>query len=425
MRRCIRHARLASLAFLFLAGLATMTAEAAQAPFRRGVGVHSLLNWGELEPGQPDRYRRAPFAGPDYEVPDALLTAVARSGFDFVRLTVDPGPFLQLTGRNRDALDTHLVTVVRRLQGYGLGVVVDLHGNTQVPAYDPQRVIASADSALFRAYVAFVGRTARLLSGLKIPRLAFELMNEPPYGYDPESRRRWQGMIETLHAAARAEAPDLLLILTGSHGGDRQGLLDLDPTPFRGSAVLYSFHHYEPHDFTHQGVPAEGLAGRYRQYLSGLPYPAASLPASMVQDTVRANITADTSLTAPARKLVEREAAEKVSAYLRTGLDRATITRDFDQVSAWAKRHGIGPERLFLGEFGATRSYDDHRAGDPVSYEGWIRDVRSEAEARGFGWAIWALTGTGGMAIVSTDGGTTLDAGTLRALGLREADGVP
>ena len=138
-----------------------------------------------------------------------------------------------------------------------------------------------------------------------------------------------------------------------------------------------------------------------------------------------ANIASDPTLTTPARKLVEREAAEKVAAYLKTGLDRAAIARDFDAVSLWAKRHGIGPERLFLGEFGATRSYDDHRAGDPVSYEEWIYDVRSEAEARGFGWAIWALTGTGGMAIVSTDGGTTLDAGTLRALGLREPDMVP
>ncbi|MBX9930362.1 MAG: glycoside hydrolase family 5 protein [Methylobacterium sp.] len=395
-------------------------AEAGPAPFRRGVGVHSLLNWGALEPGRPDRYKPRPFDGSDYEVPDTLLRAVALAGFDFVRLTIDPGPFLQLSGKDRDALDTLLLATVRRLQEFGLGVVVDLHGNTQVPEYDPQRVIASADSALFRSYVGLVRRTSRILSGMKGGRLAFELMNEPPYGYDPVSRRRWQGMMETLHAAARAEAPDLLLVLTGSHGGDRQGLFDLDPTPFRGSAVLYSFHHYEPHDFTHQGVPEEGLAGRYRQYLSGLPYPVGSLPAALAQDTVRGNVGADAALDPMTRRQVEKEAAAKVSAYLASGLDRASIAKAFDEVGDWARRNGVASDRIFLGEFGATRSYDNHRAGDTLSYEAWIRDVRSEAEARGFGWAIWALTGTGGMAIVATDGGTSLDPGTLRALGLKD-----
>lgn len=413
------------LAALVAAAFWGSPSDAGQAPFRRGVGVHSLLNWGALEPGRPDHYRQAPFAGPDYEVPDALLKAVAKAGFDFVRLTVDPGPFLQLKGPARDALDRHLAATVRRLSGFGLGVVVDLHGNTQVPAYDPQRIIASADSRLFQDYVALVGRTARLLAGLGSPRLGFELMNEPPYGYDTESRRRWQGMIERLHDAARTEAPDLTLVLTGSHGGDRQGLVDLDPAPFAGSAVLYSFHHYEPHDFTHQGVPEEGFAGRYRRYLSDLPYPSDSLPPDLVQDTVRATIEADASLDVVTRRLVQRQAAAKISAYLRTGLNRASIARDFDLVSGWARRHAIPADRLFLGEFGATRSYDDHRAGDPLSYEGWVSDVRLEAETRGFGWAIWALTGTGGMAIVATDGGTTLDPGTLRALGLRNPGEAP
>ena len=391
---------------------------------RRGVGIHSMLNWGALEPGKPDRYAQRPFAGPDYEVSDALLGRVAEAGFDFVRLTVDPGPFLQLTGSARDALDAHLLAVVRRLQSFGLTVVVDLHPNGQIAAYDGQALIASAEAPIFRAYVELVRRTARLLAGLKDPRLAFELMNEPPYGYDPESRLRWQRMLEALHRAARTEAPNLTLILTGSHGGDREGLQALDPTPFRDSRVLYSFHYYEPHDFTHQGVPDDRLSGRYRQYLSELPYPSGSVPRAMVEDAARSNIAGDRDLNAATRLLVRRMAAARVSAYLDADRDRDAIAGDFEVVSAWARRHGIPGDRIFLGEFGATRSYDDHRAADPISYENWIGDVRREAEARGFGWAIWALTGTGGMAIVDTDGGNDLHAGTLRALGLKTPQDV-
>ncbi|GLS44528.1 glycosyl hydrolase [Methylobacterium brachythecii] len=401
---------------LLLAGSAT--AEAGDALFRHGIGVHSLLNWGTLEPNRSDHYAARPFSDVDHELPDALLEAVAKAGFDFVRLTVDPGPFMQLTGAARDALDDRLAATVRRIQRLGLAVVVDLHSNTQVAAYDAQAIIATADSALFRSYVALVRRTARLLAGLARTDVAFELMNEPPYGYDPESRRRWQGMMETLHAAARAEAPEMTLILTGSHGGDREGLLALDAAPFRGSRVLYSFHYYEPYDFTHQGVPEEGIAGRYRQYLSGMPYPAASVPRAAVEAGVRANIDADPDLDFATRLLVQRQAAAKIDTYLRAGADRTMIARHFQEVADWARRNGIHGDQIFLGEFGATRSYDNHRAASADSYQNWIGDVRREAEARGFGWAIWALTGTGGMALVSTDGGTQLDIGSSCALGL-------
>lgn len=404
--------------------LAPVSAEENRPTFRRGIGVHSLMNWGALRPGSRDRYTTAPFADSDHAVPEALLRAVADAGFDFVRLTLDPGPFLQLTGPARDGLDAHLASVIRRLAGLGLSVVVDLHGNTQVPTYDPQAIVASAEAPLFLAYVDLVRRTAKVLAGIKDARLAFELMNEPPYGYDPESRRRWQGMIERLHAVARAEAPNLTLILTGAHGGDREGLQALDPTPFRDSRVLYSFHYYEPHDFTHQGVPASGGLGRYRQFLSDLPYPSDSLPPALVEKTVRANVDGDSALDPISRVLIRREALAKVAAYLKRGSNRTSIGRDFETVSDWARRHGIPGERIFLGEFGATRTYDDHRAADPLSYEAWLRDVRLEAEARGFGWAVWALTGTGGMALVATDGGTRLDTYSLQALGLKRQEGA-
>ena len=409
---------------LLLALILLIAASPASAgpPFRRGIGVHSLLNWGALVPGRPDRYTPRPFSGPDYELPDGLLARVAEAGFDFVRLTVDPGPFLQLTGPDRDALDARLAATVRRLLALRLAVVVDLHGNTQVPAYDPQAVVASGDGPLFRSYLALVRRTARVLAGLERTDVAFELMNEPPYGYDDATRTRWQSQIEALHAAARAEAPTMTLVLTGSHGGDRDGLADLDPRPFKDSRVLYSFHYYEPHDFTHQGVKEEGAEGRYRQYLSGLPYPSDSLPRALVDATVRDNIAADPALTPAARTAIRRQAEARITAYLATPRNRSGIARDFEKVSAWAKRHAIPGDRIFLGEFGATRSYDDHRAGDPIAYETWIRDVRQEAEARQFGWAIWALTGTGGMALNDTDGGSGLDPGSLLALGLKRTN---
>ncbi|WP_410825897.1 glycoside hydrolase family 5 protein [Methylobacterium sp. sgz302003] len=389
-----------------------------QAVFRRGVGVHSMLNWAQVEPADRTRYRSAPFDAPAYDLPDALIANVRAAGFDFVRLTVDPGPFLQLSGAPREALDAKLLGTVRRFLAAGLAVMVNLHANSQVPRYDSVNWLHAADSPVFRDYLALVERTARLLAGLNSPAVAFEPINEPPYGYDAASVKRWQAMAEMLHAAVRRGAPDMLVVLTGARGGNRHGLLALDPTPFRGSRVRYSFHYYEPYAFTHQGVVSNQPNAVHWRYVSDFPYPTASVPAAFVLDTVKANVEAEPGLDPMTRRRTVAAARSRTAAALAEGFDRRQIDAAFDEVAAWAARHGVDRTQIFLGEFGVCRTYGRYRASDPISYEAWLRDVHEAAEARGFTWSVWALTGYGGMALVSEDGASTLDGASLRALGL-------
>jgi endoglucanase len=113
-----------------------------------------------------------------------------------------------------------------------------------------------------------------------------------------------------------------------------------------------------------------------------------------------------------------REVRERVARYIDADFGRAQIAADFSAISNWAERHGIAPRSILLGEFGVTRPYGFYRASDPVSQGAWLRDVRREAESHGFRWALWALSGYGGMALVESDGSTSLDPVTLRALGL-------
>ena len=404
--------------------LALLTAQPAEARerasdlFRRGVSVHTMLNWARLASGERELYAQEPFSGEAYDLPETLIGNVKRAGFDFVRLTVDPGPFLQLEGAARAALDRKLVATVERFLAAGLAVMVDLHSNTHVPRYDPVNWLTSTDDPVFVRYVALVGRTAGLLAGLGTRAVAIEPMNEPPYGYDPASVARWQTMAEMMHAAVRRAAPDLLVVLSGAQGGSRNGLADFDPAPFRGSRVLFSFHYYEPYMFTHEGVESnEGSASLWR-YLSAMPYPAASVPTAEVLATVKLNIDRDATLDSARKTAVRVRARADVLAYRATRFGPGSIDAAFDGVLAWARRHEVDPDRIFLGEFGVTRTYGRYRAADPRSREAWLRDVRKAAEARGFGWCLWSLSGYGGMALVTEDGATTLDPGTLRALGL-------
>jgi hypothetical protein len=334
-------------------------------------------------------------------------------------LTIDPGPFLQFTGAKREALDQHLKAVVERLLRSGFCVIVDFHPNSQVPKYAPEKLVQGQDDPLFLAYAAVIRRTARALATLHTDRVALELMNEPQYGWDSATIARWQRLLEFLHSEARAEAPDLLLVLSGARGGDIKGLLALDPAPFAASRVLYSFHYYEPHDFTHQGVKSTTPSARPWRYISGLPYPAQSADPDRVWQKIQQNILSDPSIVLPdQRRLALQQVRDRVSGYIASGFGRRQIASDFDSVSAWAELHNIDTRAILLGEFGVTRTYGMYRASDPISQEAWLHDVRREAELHGFRWAFWALSGYGGMALVERDGGDKLDPVSLRALGL-------
>jgi len=145
--------------------------------FHRGVAIHNMMNWAAVEPSDPSRSVFPAFAGPNYETSDSLLRNVAVAGFDFVRLTIDPGPFLQFTGIKREAVDQHLKGVVERLLRNGFCVIVDFHPNSQVPKYAPEKLVQAVDDPLFVAYSDMIRRTAGLLATLRTDRVSLELMN--------------------------------------------------------------------------------------------------------------------------------------------------------------------------------------------------------------------------------------------------------
>ena len=416
----LRQARFAlqvsalTLALLITSTLAVSAETKGPGHFRRGASVYSLLGWGDLKPGDTSHYRPAPFATSLDSAPDALLRNAAKAGFDFIRLSVDPGPFIQLTGAPRDQLDRLLLRDVHRLRSFGFAAIVDIHPNAQVPAYNSYGYTDAVDSPGFRAYAALLRRTARLLQGLDDPEVALELMNEPPNNPDPESTALWQTMLERFHAAARAEAPRLLLVLSGAQAD----LPAVDTAQFKSSNVLYTFHYYEPHDFTHQGVPAGDGEDDYRRYLAGLPYPARLVRNET--DLVIGNVASNPGLDPATRTRILAEALEKVAAYRASGFDRKTIRGYFQTIAGWAARNGIPADHIILGEFGVARRFENQDCADPASAEAWTRDVREEAESHGFGWAVWALTGGSFMRVAVAEGSTTLDRGTLAALGLRD-----
>lgn len=404
----VRTLRLALIAFLLAVLPAVAQAPADAAAFRRGIAIAHSLMWAKVEPPPSRKFEFPAFVAQSRRLETAELQALKRAGFDFVRLAVDPGPFLQFDGIRRDELDRVLIDQVELILSAGLAIVVDLHPSDLHPDYTGRALTGGVHTPAFRDYLKLIERTARLLDALKSPRVAFELMNEPPV-----SPAAWQPMLEAAYHVARKAAPDLLLVLPGASEGMPEGLLGLRAAPFRNDpAVIYTFHYYEPFQFTHQG--ASWNAARH---LADVPYPANARPLRDSLDATAAAIESS-PLSQPQKAAVTLEARRLLERYRRSGFDRAAMAKSLDRIVAWAKANGVPTNRILLGEFGALKSPRQAHGVRAAERRQWFADVRAEAEARGFSWAVWVYR-LGGFAVVNDDRGVDVDPVIIDALGLK------
>jgi endoglucanase len=374
----------------------------------RGVNLHHLLNWPEArEVGDALVYAWPPFTSPRFALGDDELRALTRMGFDFVRLTVDPAILIATPRAGQALLRDHIDEVVTRLLAAGLNVIVDLHPVAQNPLYPPAAWVEAASPDRFDVYLALVERIAGWLAARPPDRLALELMNEPRLIADAEAPR-WRGMLDALHRRARAAAARLPLVLNGIAWDGAAALSWLDPATFAGDSVLYTFHYYEPHTFTHQGAENDTT-----RFISGLRWPADPANVASVESEALARIAA-APLSPDKSAWFAMRARQLLKAYARDPSGAEVVADVFGSVADWAAGQGISSGQVVLGEFGCVATSN----GAPLdaSRTRWLRAVRAEAERRGFPWAYWAYKGHGGMALIDADGRP--DPATVAALGM-------
>jgi endoglucanase len=379
--------------------------DAGKSEFRRGIGISHVMAWAPLEAAPSKSFVFPPFSYPDAAFVNELKE-LRRTGFDFVRFAVDPGPFLQWRDSRRDYLDRMLIGKVRQILACDLAVIIDFHPSDMHPDYLGGKIAAGPDAPLFQEYLRLLARTAASLDALQSPRVALEIMNEPP----PRAWV-WRPMLEAAYRAVRKGAPNLLLVLDGGEEGNLEGTVQLDG--FRDDPnILFSFHYYRPWQFTHQG-----LAGHAAQYLTDVPYPARARPIEESLEETAATI-ARANLAPAQKRQAEGAARHALESYRASAFDRATITDDFDKMARWARGHSVPMHRVILGEFGAMDNAQRGLATREAERLRWLSDVRAEAEAHGFAWAAWVHSGSIGFSLVKHAGSPELDPGVVSALGL-------
>ena len=307
------------------------------------------------------------------------MALIKQMGFDHVRFTLNAEPMFRRGQADRIPAE-YLAMVdgaVKMILDQGLAVIIDIHPESEFKAR------LATDDVAVEQFEDFWRALAKHYSNLDPEKVFFEILNEPEF----KDRYRWAGVQERLARGIREGAPQHTIIAAGANWSSNTELLFLEP--LRDPNIIYNFHFYDPHIFTHQGAT---WSTNFQHYLTKLPYP--STPEN-VQNAVT-------------------EAPDAVNQLLvvRYGYDRWNAQRidaEIGAVAAWGKRWQVP---VTCNEFGVYRE-----AAAPEDRLRWIHDVRVALEKYGMGWTMWDYAG-GFSVAVTMDGKRVADEGTLRALGL-------
>jgi aryl-phospho-beta-D-glucosidase BglC (GH1 family) len=310
------------------------------------------------------------------------IALMARLGFDNVRLSIDPVPLeqapLDKDGFNADFLG-RLDTVVDAILADGMAVQIDIH-----PEESYKMQVRASDAAVDRL-TSLWRRLAAHYATRDPEKVFFEIMNEPAVS----DRYRWAGIQARVAAAIREVAPKNTIIATGPNYSGIPDLLTLNPLP--DGNVIYTFHTYDPMQFTHQGA---SWADPWMSSTHGIPYPAAE---SSMQELLK--------------QVSDAHDRASLENYWLDHWDAHHLRMLIDETAAWGQANHVP---LICNEFGVYRVYVD-----AASRMNWIRDMRTAFEADGIGWTMWDYRG--GFGVVWKEDGqpAKVDPAVVEALGLK------
>jgi endoglucanase len=307
------------------------------------------------------------------------IALIKSAGFDHVRLSVNPQPMMDAMRHHDGGAEYfgYLDAAVKMVLDAGLAVEIDMHPDSDFKAR------LSKEDDFVESFADFWRKVAQHYSSWDSERVFFEILNEP----EMRDRYRWYGVEAKLAAAIRLGAPQHTIIAAGGNWDDDDDMLFSQP--LRDSNVIYVFHFYDPHIFTHQGAT---WGSYYWRWLKGLHYPSSTENATQV-----------------AKDVPEALDRMYVVRYGQDHWDAARIDAEIDQAAEWGKQYGVP---LICNEFGVYRTFSD-----PQDRARWITDVRTSLERHNIGWAMWDYSGSFGV-VTKKDGKATLDDMTVHALGL-------
>ena len=174
---------------------------------------------------------------------------IASLGFDHVRIPIDYNVIQNPDGTMRPDGLGRIDAALALCDKYGLKAVLDLH---KTPGYSfdaGEKEAGFFESESYQERFYWIWETLAEWFGGMSDRVAFELLNEVTEArYLPA----WKRISRECVRRIRFFAPDTIILLGSYNWNSARTVPELD-APY-DDKMVYNFHFYEPHVFTHQGA---------------------------------------------------------------------------------------------------------------------------------------------------------------------------
>ena len=327
-------------------------------------------------------------------MPDSRLNKIRETGFDFVRMVVDPEPLLAADSASNvetTELDSRIAEVifgVGRRVAANMKVIVDLHFHGELVSYLPGwNYVDVFDGGTKAARLGFVltrlGASIHTAARMVCPpdMVCFEIFNEPP-GPALVSTASYIKHIESWWTQVRAVMPQHTIIVGGNNSnaidgrlaGTTSGLISLTASHFDQNTG-FAIHCYTSPVFTLQAV-----TGTIFQYAHNIKFPASD--------------NASEGAIKKAFVIAARDDSEAIKAVVTKNSQYSSIHQFFTiygtktalaaylaVATAWADRAGISHKRIFNTEFGVN--FAGTEDADDSSVANFLRATREISEDAG------------------------------------------
>lgn len=254
-------------------------------------------------------------------VEEEYINLIAEAGFDSVRIPIS-------WSTNSDifepfTIDDDFIERIHEVVGWVLDA--DLKAIINVHHFEDMMETPYEDFGRLNSYWSQI---AESFAGYSNETVLFELLNEPNNQLNAEI---WNDLYPDLVRTIRETNPNRFIIIGGDEWNSAAALNRLELTRNTRN-LIFTFHFYDPFEYTHQG--AEWVDG----------------------------------------------ANEWLGTAFGSGADYAQIHTTFDEVVAWSRRNQVP---VFLGEFGA------YSTSDMAMRAEYTQAVRVAAEERNIAWCYW------------------------------------
>lgn len=309
------------------------------APFTKGV---NFTNWLEHRPAEQinaDMFTRQDFVN------------AQKLGCDVIRLPIHFERFCD--AENDYRIPQKILDILDNVAAWagelGMYVIFDFHNNCAADTFTQENI----GDILFPVWTQLATRYQAATE-----YLVFEIMNEP-HGIDIAL---WNGIVERVFKAIRSIDQKHWIIVGGADWNSTAAMKTLPD--FQDDKVIYTFHFYDPHTFTHQGA-----GWTHVKRLLGIPFPY------------------DPDKMPPPPEDATEEELGLLRDYARMGTLEA-VTGCFDQYVEFSRERNAP---VFCGEFGCFVSVPNELRIQ------WYRIVTGLLAERGIARTSWDYYGTFGI----------------------------